>query len=134
MEKYDREIAWSDEANFSLQQDYVYIKRFDGPMFFGVASKMMERVNKIPANAKVIIFRMKKVPYMDQSGLYALEEVIKEMQKMGIVVVLTMTQPQPLYMLKRNRFIPDVLPKEYLFESIEDCAIWLKEYCKKCDD
>ena len=133
VEKYDREIAWSDEANFSLQQDYVYIKRFDGPMFFGVASKMMERVNKIPANAKVIIFRMKKVPYMDQSGLYALEEVIKEMQKMGIIVVLTMTQPQPLYMLKKNRFVPGVLPKEYLFESIEDCTIWLKEYFEKQD-
>lgn len=134
VEKYDREIAWSDEANFALQQDFVYIKRFDGPMFFGVASKMMERVNKIPINAKVIIFRMKKVPYMDQSGLYALEEVIKEMQKMGIVVVLTMTQAQPLYMLKKNRFIPDVLPKEYLFQSIEDCSVWLKEYCKTCEE
>jgi SulP family sulfate permease len=134
VEKYDREIAWSDEAKFSLQRDYVYIKRFDGPMFFGVASKMMERVNKIPANAKVIIFRMKKVPYMDQSGLYALEEVIKEMQKMGIVVVLTMIQPQPLYMLKKNRFIPDVLSKEYLFDSIEDCAVWLQEYCEKHED
>jgi len=132
IDKYDREIGWSDEANLSLQRDFVYIKRFDGPMFFGVASKMMERVNKIPANAKVIIFRMKKVPYIDQSGLYALEEVIKEMQKMGIIVVLTMIQEQPLYLLKQNRLIPNILPEKYLFKSIEDCANWLEEYCKQC--
>ncbi|RLD74688.1 MAG: hypothetical protein DRJ07_19455 [Bacteroidetes bacterium] len=132
VDKYDREIAWSDEANLSLQQDYVYIKRFDGPMFFGVAAKMLERVNKIPSDAKVIIFRMKKVPYIDQSGLYALEEVIKEMQNMGIIVVFTMTQAQPQYLLRKNHLIPEVLPEKYLFDSIENCAIWLKEYCKEC--
>lgn len=132
VEKYDREIAWSDEKNFPLQQDFVYIKRFDGPLFFGVASKMMERINKIPSNAKVIIFRMKKVPFIDQSGLYALEEVIKEMQKAGIVVVMTMLQPQPLYMLRKNRFIPNILADEYLFHDIESCSLWLKEYCEKC--
>ncbi len=134
VEKYDREIAWSDEAKLSLQQDSVYIKRFDGPMFFGVASKMLERVNKIPADAKVIIFRMKKVPYIDQSGLYALEEVIKEMQKNGIIVVLTMIQKQPLYLLQRNHLIPNILPEKYLFDNIEDCAVWLKEYCKECEE
>jgi SulP family sulfate permease len=132
VDKYDREVAWSDEANVLLQREHVYIKRFDGPMFFGVASKILERVNNIPSDAKVIIFRMKKVPYIDQSGLYALEEVIKEMQKMGIVVVLTMTQAQPLYLLQKNHLIPDILPEKYLFKTIEDCASWLEEYCKGC--
>lgn len=131
VDKYDREIAWSDEANLALQHEHVYIKRFDGPLFFGVAAKMMERLNKIPKDAKVIIFRMRKVPYIDQSGLYALEEVIKEMQKMGIVVVLTMTQPQPLDLFKSNHLVPDVIPEKYLFKSIEDCSVWLQEYCKK---
>ena len=128
VDKYDREIAWEDEANLALNRDHVYIKRFDGPIFFGVASKILERVNKIPTDAKVIIFRMKKVPYIDQSGLYALEEVIKEMQKMGIVVVLTMIQPQPLSLLRKTNFIPDILPEKYLFNSIEDCSVWLSEY------
>jgi len=135
VDKYDREVAWDDELNLSFNKwDYVYIKRFDGPIFFGVAAKILERINKIPSNAKVIIFRMKKVPFIDQSGLYALEEVIKEMQKMGITVVLTMTHPQPLYLFKKNNLIPDVIPEKYLFKSIDDCAIWLKEYCEKCDE
>ncbi len=129
VDKYDREIAWQDEANLSLNKwEGVYIKRFDGPIFFGVAAKILERINIIPSNAKVIIFRMKRVPFIDQSGLYALEEVIKEMQQLGIVVVVTMMQPQPLYLFKKNRMIPNIIPEEFLFDSIEDCAAWLKEY------
>ncbi len=132
VDKYDREIAWSDETGLSLKHKHVYIKRFDGPLFFGVASKMLDRINKIPSDAKVIIFRMKKVPFIDQSGLYALEDVIKEMQKNGIIVVLTMTQQQPLYLLRKNHLIPEVLPEKYLFNSIEECAVWLNEFCKDC--
>ena len=131
VDRYDREVAWEDEANLPLNRDHVYIKRFDGPIFFGVAAKVLERVNKIPADAEVIIFRMKKVPFIDQSGLYALEEVIKEMQKMGIVVVLTMIQAQPLSLLRKTKFIPDILPEKYLFNSIEDCAAWLSEYSRQ---
>ena len=134
VDKYDREIAWADEANLLLKQENVYIKRIDGPIFFGVAAKILERINKIPKNAKVIIFRMKRVPFIDQSGLYALEEVIKEMQKTGITVILTMTQSQPLYLFKKNKFIPNIIPEKYLFDNIEDCAIWLKEYCNKKND
>lgn len=134
IDKYNRETDWSDEVNLLLQQDYVYIKRFDGPMFFGVASKMLERINKIPTDAKVIIFRMKKVPYIDQSGLFAFEEVIKEMQKNGIIVVLTMTQQQPLFMLRKNHLIPDILPEKYLFKNIADCSVWLKDYCKEYEE
>lgn len=131
VDKYDRELAWEDEADLPLIRDHVYIKRFDGPIFFGVAAKMLERVNKIPADAEVIIFRMKKVPFIDQSGLYALEEVIKEMQKSGIVVVLTMIQSQPLSLLRKTNFIPEVLPEQLLFNSLEECSHWLSEYSRK---
>ena len=90
----------------------------------------MERINKIPKNAEVIIFRMKLVPFMDQSGLYALGDVIKQMQQMGITVVMTKPQEQPLVLLKQNRFIPEIIPNELVFESIDHCANWLKNYNK----
>ncbi len=130
VDQYDEELAWKDEEELSLNKNHVYIKRFDGPIFFGVTAKILERINKIPADAEIVIFRMKKVPFIDQSGLYALEEVIKEMQQMGIVVVLTMIQPQPLSLFRKTRFIPDVLKEEYLFNSIEDCSVWLSEYTR----
>jgi sulfate permease, SulP family len=127
--KYDREIPWEDETNLSLHKwKHVYIHRLDGPLFFGVASQMLERINKIPKDAKVIIFRMKRVPFIDQSGLFALEDIIKEMQDLGITVVLTMPQTQPLYLFKKNKFIPNIIPEKLVFKSIEDCANWLTDF------
>jgi len=129
VDKYDREIPWDDEAGLALNQwESVYIKRFDGPMFFGVAAKMLDRVNKIPGDARVIIFRMKRVPWMDQSGLHAFEQVVKEMDKMGIIVILTMTQAQPLSLFQKTRLVPEIIPEKYLFKSIGDCSKWLKKH------
>jgi len=131
---YDREVIWDDEIKQPLNKwEHVYIKRFDGPIFFGVTAKILERVNKIPKDAKVIVFRMKRVSYLDQSGLYALEEVIKEMQKNNIIVILTMLQPQPLVLMTKNKFIPNVVQQEYLFENIDDCAIWIKKHCENTE-
>lgn len=130
VDRYDKDLAWEDEAGLDLDKwEQVYIKRLEGPLFFGVANHILDRINKIPEDARVVIFRMKRVPYMDMSGLYALEEVVKEMQKTGITVVLTMTQPQPMYLLRKTRFVPEVVPEEYMFPSIQDCAVWLKKYC-----
>lgn len=134
VDKYDREIPWDDESGLALNQwESVYIKRFDGPMFFGVAAKMLDRVNKIPEDARVIIFRMKRVPWMDQSGLHAFEQVVKEMEKMGIIVVLTMTQAQPLSLFLKTRLVPDIIPEKHMFESIEDCSRWLKGHFSNTD-
>jgi SulP family sulfate permease len=132
VDKYDQEIPWDDEESLSkVKWDSVYIHRLDGPLFFGVASLMLERINKIPSNAEVIIFRLQRVPFIDQSGLFALEDVIKEMQNMGIVVLITMPQPQPLYLFKQNKFIPGIIPEDLVFNSIEDCSNWLIEFHKK---
>jgi SulP family sulfate permease len=51
--KDDIEIAWDDEKELDLSKwNHVYIKRLDGPVFFGVASKIMERINKFPKMPK----------------------------------------------------------------------------------
>jgi SulP family sulfate permease len=51
--KDDLEIAWDDEKELDLSKwGQVYIKRLEGPVFFGVASKIMERINKIPGRCQ----------------------------------------------------------------------------------
>lgn len=135
VDKYDRELAWRDEENLALRKwERVYIKRFDGPIFFGMAARIMERVTTLPKDARVVIFRMKKVPFIDQSGLYALEELIKEMQKNDIRVVFTMLQDQPKALMTKTRMIPEIIAEEDLFDSIDDCALWLKSYCKMIEE
>lgn len=124
--KRDEENILDDEKElFSKEHHDIYIKRFVGPIFFGSANKIMDRINHIPEDAKIIIFRMERVPFIDQSGLYALEEVIKEMMEAGISVYMTALQEQPSFLLKRNSFIPDVVSEESIFSTFGELSQYL---------
>lgn len=117
------EEPWTDEPSVptSLQENVV-IKRISGPLFFGSTSDFQSLAAQIPPTASVVIIRMGRVSYMDQSGLYALEDVLVDLKKSGSVrVLLTKVQPQPRYMMERIDIIPQLVPEADIFESYEAC-------------
>ena len=70
---------------------------------------------------------MKNVPSLDQSGLYAMETAIKELKDRGVKVLMTIIQPQPMYMLRSMNVIPDLVPEDCIFKTFEDCTSYLRE-------
>jgi SulP family sulfate permease len=131
LKAYALEVPWSDEAGIMERVgNTVYIKHLDGPLFFGFASRFQEIAKAIP-EIKVIIFRMKKVPYVDQSGLYALEEAILDLQRQGITVVFTGLQDQPKAMLEAIKIIPNLVSREFVFDDFAKCVPWLYEFVQQ---
>ncbi len=129
MTHFDKESPWSDEGGLSDDiRHHVYIQRLNGPIFFGSITKFQEVMNDVPDDAKVVIIRMRLVSFMDQSGLYAMESAIKEIQARGAVVLMTIIQPQPLYMLKTMDVIPALVPEEHTFKTFEDCTDFLRKW------
>ncbi|AXT18743.1 STAS domain-containing protein [Flavobacteriaceae bacterium AU392] len=122
-----KEKAWADEANFpeSLKEK-VFIKHIKGPLFFGSTSNFQQLANQIPETAAKIIIRMDRMQYIDQSGLYALEDVMVDLKKAGKSVLLVDVLKQPRYMMERIDIIPDLIPKEHIFETFDDCIEWVK--------
>ncbi len=124
---FDKSKPWSDEGGITDEMlKHIYIQRLNGPIFFGSITKFQEVMNDIPEDAKVVIIRMRLVSFMDQSGLYAMETAIKDLQARGIMVLMTIIQPQPMYMLKTMKLIPEVVPEEHTFNTFEDCTEFLK--------
>ena len=70
------------------------------------------------------------MPYMDQSGLYVMEEVLIDLVNEGKTVLLVNTLEQPKYMMERIDIIPDLIPKEHLFDDFNSCMVWVKENIK----
>lgn len=64
---------------------HVYVQSFDGPIFFGFTSYFTQVISKLP-EVKMVVFRMEKVPCIDQSGMYALEDAVLELEKRGIEI------------------------------------------------
>ena len=111
---------------------HTHILSFVGPIFFGTITKLQEVAHSIPKNTKTVIIRMRLVPFIDQSGLYAIETAIKDLQEKGITFLITIIQPQPMYMLKRTKLIPSLIPEEHIFDTYDKCTDYVNEsYNKK---
>ena len=122
------EEPWGDEFAFpeNLKEE-VFIKHIHGPLFFGTTSDFVALSNQLPDTAQAIIIRMDKTSYIDQSGLYALEDVIVPLVNQGKKILLVGLQKQPKYMMERVNMIPTLLPKDCLFNNIDECLAYIKE-------
>lgn len=126
-----KETLWADEAYFPEDmKETVFIKHIKGPIFFGSTSFIQMLAKQIPPSASHVIIRMDRVPYIDQSGLYALEDVLLELEKNDIHVLIVDIQEHPLYLMKSIDIIPDLIPEEHIFDSFKECTSWIKENVK----
>jgi SulP family sulfate permease len=131
MTAFDKEIPWEDEKVLTDEvRSHIYIQRLNGPIFFGSITRFQEVMQSIPNDAKIVIIRMRLVSFMDQSGLYAMETAIKDLQSKGVTVLMTIIQPQPMYMLTKMKVIPNLVPEEFTFKTFEDCGRFLSANLK----
>jgi SulP family sulfate permease len=125
------EKGWPDEIDFPANlKEEVFIKHIKGPLFFGSTSDFQQLALQIPDTASTVIIRMGRMPYIDQSGLYAMEDVLVDLVRKGKKVLLVNITEQPQYMLERIDIIPDLIPKDQIFKSFSDCLLWIKENVK----
>lgn len=123
----NEEEPWDDEKSvFFEYRNKIYIKHMFGPLFFGFTSKFQELIKELDPDVKVLIIRMDRVPYIDQSGAYAMEEAVIHLHEQGVIVVITGINSQPLDMMKKIDIIPSLISEGCLFSKFEDCEIWLK--------
>lgn len=123
-----KEEAWEDEVGFpdNLKEE-VFIKHIKGPLFFGSTSDFQQLATQIPNTAKTVVIRFDRMQYMDQSGLYALEDMLLDLRKKGIDFLFVDLLPQPRYMMERIDIIPDFVPEEHIFTTFKECMKWIKE-------
>ena len=122
-----KEKNWKDEADFPEKlKEEVFIKHLKGPLFFGSTSDFQELVRQIPNTASTIVVRMGKMQYIDQSGLFVIEDILIELKKEGKIVLFVGILDQPKYMMQRIDIIPDLVPEEHIFRDFNACTEWMK--------
>ena len=99
----------------------IVVKQVMGPLFFGSADGFQNLAKKIPASAQVVVMRLETMNYLDQSGLYALEEILVDLIEQGKTIYLVDLQKQPKYMIERVKMVPQLIPQENIFEDYKTC-------------
>ena len=67
----------------------VEVYEIDGPFFFGLASRFEEFESRKGGNTKVRIIRMRKVPFIDSTGVNNLRNLCERTRKRGVTVILS---------------------------------------------
>jgi len=128
IKSFTEEEAWDDESGIPINlKEEFFVKHINGPLFFGSTSDLQTLANQIPTTATTVIIRMDKVPYMDQSGLYTMEDICLNLVQKDIKIGFVGVKKQPRNLLEQIDLIPNLIPDELIFDRFEDCIEWIKD-------
>jgi SulP family sulfate permease len=96
----------------------VTMYELNGALFFGAAQTFQDTISRLQVKPKVLILRMRHVPFIDATGIYTLKEVIKKFENHKTTIVLSGVNLKVLEDLEGAE-IYSVLSKENLTNSID---------------
>jgi SulP family sulfate permease len=111
---------WADELTIpDAIRNSLLIKHVDGPLFFGFASQFLEIARQAAAQSRLLVLRMDRIFYMDQTGVYALKDALTGLNAAGVRVLVVGVSVAHLDLLERLQVIPAVLPKSDVFSDFD---------------
>ena len=133
LKDFREDSSWKDEKGLAeTMGERVWVKEISGPLFFGVVEGFMQQIKNIPPETEVVVIRMERVPYIDQSGLYALEEAITELENnKNLTVIFTGVKGQVKDMLEKIGIIPNLVAYDECFSTAAEVEAYLEKKLKK---
>lgn len=117
------EINPSEELDINVSEESLIIPEkvevyeINGPYFFGIANRFEEKIIQLKEQPKVRIIRMRKVPFIDSTGIHNLTNLCKTSQKKRITIVLSGVNPKVHDTLEKAGFY-NLLGKENICPNI----------------
>jgi sulfate permease, SulP family len=97
---------------------YATIFRIHGPFLFGATEKVAVVTEKMHELPPVVILRLRNMTALDATGLFALEEVAKELHATGRTLILCGAREQPAQLIHQAEF-EDIIGRENICENVQ---------------
>lgn len=91
----------------------------NGVLFFGAAQAFQDTITKIQSNPKIVILRVRYIPFIDATGVYRLKELIKHFNDQKIQIIISGANPSVLKELEKG-MIYSVLSEQNMISNIEE--------------
>ena len=117
------EIDPNEETDAEVHEEHLVIPKgvevyeINGPYFFGIASKFDDIMVNLEKRPKVRIIRMRRVPFIDSTGMHNLQNLCQMSYREGIHIVLSGVQPKVYSVLENNGFC-EMLGKDHICPNI----------------
>ena len=93
------------------------VYEINGPYFFGIANKFEELMAAMNDHPKVRIIRMRRVPFIDSTGIHNLQNLCEISHREGTHIVLSGVTPNVYAVLEHNGFCR-LLGKDHICPNI----------------
>ncbi|MBR5384384.1 MAG: sulfate permease [Bacteroidales bacterium] len=97
----------------------VEVYEINGPYFFGAGNRAEEMMMRFGKDPKVRIIRMRKVPFIDSTGLNNLRNLCNMSSRKGAQIVLSGVVPKVEAVLRKNGFV-ELLGSENICSHIDE--------------
>ncbi len=105
-----------EESGGSSQDDTKYqdvpegteVFEIYGPFFFGAADVFKSALTTVAGSPRVLVLRMRHVPFVDATALKALEDVLEKSRREDIGLVLSGVQPAVMAALEKTGFLKNI--------------------------
>jgi len=121
----DADMQAGNLENLTIPKD-VEVYEINGPYFFGAGNRAEEMMQRFGNNPKVRIIRMRKVPFIDSTGLHNLENLCLMSKKENVQIVLSGVNPKVEAVLVKNGFV-ELLGRENICNHIDIALARAKE-------
>lgn len=125
LENLEKELK---KLKLSTLPSDIMVYSIQGPFFFAAAEILERTLSDIHLDPKVIIFRLKAVPFMDITGLDTFREIIEQLQGRGINVVLCEANPAVHHKLKNMEIFQLIYEGHMFGTALEALQAALKKH------
>ncbi|EJX02908.1 sulfate transporter [gut metagenome] len=112
----ESDMKFSEEEHLVIPAD-VEVYEINGPYFFGIANKFEDLMANMNDHPKVRVIRMRRVPFIDSTGIHNLQTLCAMSSKEGTSIVLSGVTPNVYAVLEHAGFC-DMLGKENICPNI----------------
>lgn len=119
------EIDPNNESDLEVHEEHLMIPQgvevyeINGPYFFGIATKFEEIMSRLGDRPKIRIIRMRKVPFIDSTGIHNLTTLCKMSQKENIHIILSGVNEKVHKVLEKSGFY-ELLGEENICSNINE--------------
>ena len=94
------------------------IYSIEGPFFFGAVESWERTLGRTHTDPRCIVIQLSRVPFMDITGIQALEEATENLERRGVRVLLCEARPNVLAKLTRAGLVGEEAGKERYFQEL----------------
>ena len=130
------EIVKSDDEddieNYENLSKNIAVYEIGGPLFFASAKQYACMIKQSGVNAKILIIRMRYVPFIDATALHNFAETIKLLKENGTIVITSGTNNSVFAELKKANIV-SLIGEENMHRTFKRAVEYTKEYNKSIE-